>query len=309
MASAYLKGTRKTYSFEERKILISLINKYEIIEGKKSDSVSICKRKSAWSLVAEEYNSLVGPQGARSAVQLRRCWENMKACKRNREEKKTRTKAVYQWTKDETRGRDQCWEVAATCGQNTSEAPTSTGTVGLPPNVLFEPTDSEPFTLQSVCTTRLQKPSCSKDADSCRDMSYGDTFKQIITDKNKYEAFVASCSPMVDCQVKSVKTNADPVTINQSAKDTLEKAHVNSGLNNSHILTSPSVMQQYNRKRKSAQREEELHMLALSEAQMKVDIAAMLKEEARIKLEEAHYRKEEARLRMLLFTYKLDRVK
>lgn len=120
---------------------------------------------------------------------------------------------------------------------------------------------------------------------------------------------MASCGPMVDCQGKSVKTNADSLTINQSAKDILEKAHVNSGPNTSHILTSPSVVQQYNRKRKSVQREEELHMLALSEAQMKVDIAAMLKEEARIKLEEAHYRKEEARLRMLLFTYKLDRVK
>ncbi|EFN88770.1 myb/SANT-like DNA-binding domain-containing protein 3 [Harpegnathos saltator] len=309
MASTSLKGTRKTYSFEERRILISLINKYEIIEGRKSDSVSICKRRSAWSLVAEEYNSLVGPQAARSAVQLRRCWENMKACKRNREEKKSRAKAVCQSTKDETLGRSQCWEVA-TCSQNTElEAPKSTGTVGLPPNVLFEPTDSEPFTLQSVCTTRFQKPSCSKDADSCRDMSYGDMFKQTIADGNKCDTFIASYGPIVDCQEKSVKTNADSLTVNQSADDALEKGHVNSGSNTSHILTSSSVMHQYNRKRKSAQREEELHMLALSEAQMKVDIAAMLKEEARIKLEEAHYRKEEARLRMLLFTYKVDRVK
>ncbi|XP_014472711.1 PREDICTED: uncharacterized protein LOC106743415 [Dinoponera quadriceps] len=305
MASMPLKGTRKTYSFEERRLLISLINKYEIIESRKSDSFFVCKRGSAWSLIAEEYNSLVGPQAARSAVQLRRCWENMKACKRNREEKRIRTKAVCQSTKDETRGKSQCWEVA-TCGQNTSEAPTSTGTVGLPPNVLFEPTDSEPFTLQSVCTARLQKPSCSKDADSCRDSNYGDTFKRMTADGNKCDTFAASYDPMVNYQERSVKTNADSLTINQSVENVLEKDHVNLGPN---ILTSPSVMQQYNRKRKSAQREEELHMLALSEAQMKVDIAAMLKEEARIKLEEAHYRKEEARLRMLLFTYKLDRVK
>lgn len=73
---------------------------------------------------------------------------------------------------------------------------------------------------------------------------------------------------------------------------------------------SPSVLHEQPRKTKrSLHREEELHVLALSEAQMKVDIAAMLKEEARIKLEEAHYRKEEARLRMLLFTYKLERIK
>lgn len=90
MASASLKGTRKTYSFEERKVLISLINKYEIVQDRKSDPISICKRKSAWSRITEEYNSTVGPRGARSAVQLRRCWENMKACKRNREEKKLR---------------------------------------------------------------------------------------------------------------------------------------------------------------------------------------------------------------------------
>lgn len=90
MASASFKGTRKTYSFEERKILISLINKYEIIENRKSDPISICKRKSAWSQIAEEYNWIVGPQGARSAIQLRRCWENMKICKRNRENKKPR---------------------------------------------------------------------------------------------------------------------------------------------------------------------------------------------------------------------------
>lgn len=90
MASASLKGTRKTYSFEEREILISLINKHEIIENRKSDPISICKRKFAWSQIAEEYNCIVGPQAARSAIQLRRCWENMKFCKRNRVEKISR---------------------------------------------------------------------------------------------------------------------------------------------------------------------------------------------------------------------------
>jgi len=90
MASVSLRGTRKTYSFEERKILISLINKHVIVEDRKSDPISICKRKSAWSRIADEYNSMVGPQGARSAMQLRRCWENMKACKRLRDEKRSR---------------------------------------------------------------------------------------------------------------------------------------------------------------------------------------------------------------------------
>ncbi|KYN37037.1 hypothetical protein ALC56_08828 [Trachymyrmex septentrionalis] len=311
MASASLKGTRKTYSFEERKILISLINKHEVVQNRKSDPISICKRKSAWSRITEEYNLIVGSRGARSTIQLRRCWENMKACKRNRDEKKFRDniKAVCQSTKD--RARNQCWE-GITCGQNVPKAPMSTGTVGLPPNVVFEPKDSEPFTLQSVCTAGPQNSNCSKkDVDSHENSNSGGTFKQMIADRDNCDT-IASPNSMNDYYEKFVGRNADSPTIDQSTDNDFEKiAHreSNPGPSALYDLISPRVVQEHNPKRKSAQREEELHMLALSEAQMKVDIAAMLKEEARLKLEEAHYRKEEARLRMLLFTYKLDRIK
>ncbi|XP_018401381.1 PREDICTED: uncharacterized protein LOC108778652 [Cyphomyrmex costatus] len=303
MASASLKGTRKTYSFEERKILISLISKYEFVQNRKSDPISICKRKSAWSRITEEYNLIVGSRGARSTVQLRRCWENMKACKRNREEKKFREnmKAICQSTKDE-RARNQCWE-GITCGQNVPDVPMPAGTVGLPPNVVFEPKDSEPFTLQSVsCTAGPQNSNClKKDVDS-RENS------------NHNCGTIAFLDSMNDYYEKFVRRNADSPTIDQSMGNGFEKIahqenHVNPGPSALYNLISPRVVQEHNRKKKSAQREEELHMLALSEAQMKVDIAAMLKEEARLKLEEAHYRKEEARLKMLLFTYKLDRIK
>ncbi|EZA62052.1 hypothetical protein X777_06738 [Ooceraea biroi] len=312
MASVPLRGTRKTYSFEERKILISLINKHVIVEDRKSDPISICKRKSAWSRIAGEYNSMVGPHGARSAMQLRRCWENMKACKRLRDEKRSRcgTKAVSQSIKDEERERNQCWE-DITCGQNTSEAPTSTGTVGLPPNVVFEPKDSEPFTLQSVCTAaRPQNLSCARrDVDSHRDLSFS-AFGQMIASGDKCDVVAPLHSSMDDCCDGAMKVNVDSPVIDQPAADEgLERSRANPGPSVPYTLVSPSVVQEHNRKRKSAQQEEQLHVLALSEAQMKVDIAAMLKEEARIKLEEAHYRKEEARLRMLLFTYKLDRIK
>lgn len=64
-------------------------------------------------------------------------------------------KAVCQSTKDERWARNQCWG-GITRGQNVPEAPLSTGTVGLPPNVVFEPKDSEPFTLQSVCAAESQ---------------------------------------------------------------------------------------------------------------------------------------------------------
>ncbi|XP_053996538.1 myb/SANT-like DNA-binding domain-containing protein 3 [Hylaeus anthracinus] len=288
MASS-LKSTRKTYSFEERKILIALINKYEDIEEKKSDPVSMCKRKSAWSQLANEYNSMVGPQGVRSAVQLRRCWENMKACKRNREEKKLRvSKSFCQLSKDHARSK--YWENR----NSVTEAPIS-GSVGLPPNVMFEPKESEPFTLQSVHTV---KPSTKnlKDENYCKDTD------SLI---NKVDPHHLPHGPMGDCYDKSVQNSNSPTIGNTpEGNDKIYKS------NPRQTLISPSIVHEQPRKAKrSLHREEELHSLALSEAQMKVDIAAMLKEEARIKLEEAHYRKEEARLRMVLFTYKLDRIK
>ncbi|XP_018312333.1 uncharacterized protein [Mycetomoellerius zeteki] len=219
-------------------------------------------------------------------------------------------KVVCQSTKDE-RARNQCWE-GITCGQNVPEVPMSTGTVGLPPNVVFEPKDSEPFTLQSVCTAGPQNPNClKKNVDSRENSNSGGTFKQMIADRDNCGT-IASPDSMNDYYEKFIRRNADSPTIGQSMDIGFEKIthrESNPGPSALYNLISPRVVQEHNRKRKSAQREEELHMLALSEAQMKVDIAAMLKEEARLKLEEAHYRKEEARLRMLLFTYKLDRIK
>lgn len=93
MASTSLigKGTRKTYSFEEREILVNLIYKYlnGVEEDKNSETGSTTsKRKSVWSQLTEEYNSLVGPDNTRSSIQLRRCWENMKANKKNRDDKR-----------------------------------------------------------------------------------------------------------------------------------------------------------------------------------------------------------------------------
>lgn len=115
---------------------------------------------------------------------------------------------------------------------------------------------------------------------------------------------------MTDCFDKSRKDLESPA-VDQLDKDELsEKNRIIFKSNATQTLISPSIVhEQPRRMKRSLHKEEELHVLALSEAQMKVDIAAMLKEEARIKLEEAHYRKEEARLRMLLFTYKLDRIK
>ncbi|XP_017755743.1 PREDICTED: myb/SANT-like DNA-binding domain-containing protein 3 [Eufriesea mexicana] len=296
MASSSLKSTRKTYSFEEREILITLINKYEDIEDKRSDPISMYKRKSAWSQLANEYNSMVGPQGIRSAVQLRRCWENMKACKRNREEKKLRSvsKGFCHLSKDHTRSKN--WENR----NSIPEVPIATGTIGLPPNVVFEPKESEPFTLQSVCTIKPTKHTL-KEENNCKDPD---------SISSKIDSNSLSHGTVTDCFDKP-KKDLDLSVVEQLDKDeTSEKNRLIFKSNGTQTLISPSIVHEQSRRTKrSLHKEEELYVLALSEAQMKVDIAAMLKEEARIKLEEAHYRKEEARLRMLLFTYKLDRIK
>ncbi|OAD58090.1 Myb/SANT-like DNA-binding domain-containing protein 3 [Eufriesea mexicana] len=292
MASSSLKSTRKTYSFEEREILITLINKYEDIEDKRSDPISMYKRKSAWSQLANEYNSMVGPQGIRSAVQLRRCWENMKACKRNREEKKLRSvsKGFCHLSKDHTRSKN--WENR----NSIPEVPIATGTIGLPPNVVFEPKESEPFTLQSVCTIKPTKHTLKEENN--------------YSISSKIDSNSLSHGTVTDCFDKP-KKDLDLSVVEQLDKDeTSEKNRLIFKSNGTQTLISPSIVHEQSRRTKrSLHKEEELYVLALSEAQMKVDIAAMLKEEARIKLEEAHYRKEEARLRMLLFTYKLDRIK
>lgn len=85
-------------------------------------------------------------------------------------------KALCQSTKEERWARSQYWE-GINCGQNVPEAPMSTRTTGLPPNVVFEPKDSEPFTLQSVCTVGSQNPNClKKDVNSREDSNCNKLF-------------------------------------------------------------------------------------------------------------------------------------
>ncbi|KAK2587534.1 hypothetical protein KPH14_003671 [Odynerus spinipes] len=314
MASVSLKGTRKTYSFEEREILITLINKYEDIEERKSDPISMCKRKSAWTQLAEEYNSMVGPQGARSAVQLRRCWENMKACKRNREEKKSRgnSKSFCQLSKNHGRSTVPCWEGGSTY-ENGTEVPAPTSGNGcLPPNIVFEPKDSEPFTLQSVCATKPAKMNLKKEPENsnCNE-STGGAFKHIsgISEMTGSKQQLA-CGTMADCRGTNDLSMSSSMVDRSDEEESIEQGQLTCRSNATQTFLSPSRINEHVRRtRRSVQKDDELQLLALSEAQIKVDIAAMLKEEARIKLEEAHYRKEEARLRMLFFTYKLDRIK
>lgn len=76
------------------------------------------------------------------------------------------------------------------------------------------------------------------------------------------------------------------------------------------LSTSPRRQaKQRNPKSARLQKNGELYVFAISEAQLKLDTAAILKEEAKLKLEEAEYRKEEARMRMICATYKLQKLR
>lgn len=79
------KPPRKTYSLEERKILVSLINKFKKESADENVIDGDTKRKFMWPQLMEEYNALVGKGNERTATQLRRCWENMKANQKNRD--------------------------------------------------------------------------------------------------------------------------------------------------------------------------------------------------------------------------------
>ncbi|XP_015174141.1 PREDICTED: myb/SANT-like DNA-binding domain-containing protein 3 [Polistes dominula] len=321
MAPVSIKGTRKTYSFEERKILISLINKYEDIEDRKSDPISMSKRKSAWSLLVEEYNSIVGPQSARSAVQLRRCWENMKACKRNREEKKTRnnSKSSSQLSKDFNQSSISSWENGNIYENHKPEVTPANGNGCLPPNVVFEPKDSEPFTLQSVSATKPTNICLKKEPETSGNESNADNTLNNISD---IQDTIINKQTISMIQSQGIMSNDNHQELNNLSimdhrsmdeEESIEPNHLayKPDRTQAFVLSSPSGVNDshVNHKTKVLQKEDELQLLALSEAQIKVDVAAMLKEEARIKLEEAVYRKEEARLRVLFFTYKLERIK
>lgn len=60
-------------------------------------------------------------------------------------------------SKDHTRSKS--WENR----NSIADVSISTGTIGLPPNVVFEPKESEPFTLQTVCSIKPPKQSLKEE--------------------------------------------------------------------------------------------------------------------------------------------------
>ncbi|XP_048508398.1 uncharacterized protein LOC105687680 [Athalia rosae] len=207
-------------------------------------------------------------------------------------------------------------------GQRSLDNSGTASTVGLPPNVVFEPKASEPFTLQSVSASKAAKLTLKNSVQrdyECKELMAGLPSKQniaLVTDFSTKMEPQPPIGPMGDCPEKFLSDPESCTEDNQSEccrdQEGVEEQGVPLKPNASQAMqTSPIIFQNRHRRTNSyAQtRDEELHLLTLSEARIKVDVAALQKEEARVRLEEVRYRKEEAKLRMLVLTYKLERIK
>lgn len=72
------------FSDSDKEILINLVMKYkDVLESKKTDALSINKKKATWCKLSAEYNSIHGVR-PRDVKQIRKCWENLK-CKWKKE--------------------------------------------------------------------------------------------------------------------------------------------------------------------------------------------------------------------------------
>ncbi|XP_008208597.1 uncharacterized protein LOC103316501 [Nasonia vitripennis] len=304
------KGTRKTYSFEEREILVNLIYKY-LVDGDEEKpldtSGSGSKKKSAWSQLTEEYNSLVGSDNSRTSIQLRRCWENMKANKKNRDDKRTTEK---------------------TASENLPpQLPPAN--VALPPNVVFRSSDSEPFTFEGMLPSNFKKQESNlDDKRTTEKMATGDPLLQplptslrlppnAVLQPNDSEPFAfEGLLPSTfqrhsnkDIELNGHAAGSEQVENRESVA--MDKIFVDTEDPPSKKMKKKSPKNQIKPKlpKSNKMQKNELYEYTISEAQLKLDTAALLKEEAKLKLEEAEYRKEEARMRMICANYKLQRLR
>ncbi|XP_077486910.1 uncharacterized protein LOC144098272 [Amblyomma americanum] len=69
---------RVNFSEEERSVLIDLVSKYQtIVENKRTDGVSLDKKKKTWKEITDVYNCRPNVR-FRTEAQLRKCWDNLK---------------------------------------------------------------------------------------------------------------------------------------------------------------------------------------------------------------------------------------
>ncbi|OXU27369.1 hypothetical protein TSAR_004201 [Trichomalopsis sarcophagae] len=314
------KGTRKTYSFEEREILVNLIYKY-LVDGDEEKPLDISgsgsKKKSAWSQLTEEYNSLVGSDNSRTSIQLRRCWENMKANKKNRDDKRF----IYDYLSTLAKFNHYLYPLSKRTTEKTASEnlppQLPPATVALPPNVVFRSSDSEPFTttekiatadppLQLLPTSLRLPPNAVLQPNDSEPFAFEgllpSTFQR-LSNTGKLQNID------IDIELNGHAAGSEQVENRESVA--MDKVFVDTEDPPSKKMKKKSPKNQIKPKlpKSNKMQKNELYEYTISEAQLKLDTAALLKEEAKLKLEEAEYRKEEARMRMICANYKLQRLR
>ena len=72
-----MNSKRQIFSPQEKSLLINIIKDYKGIEEKKTDNVSLKKKKSLWEEITQLFNSQ-GIGAKRDKKELKKCWMNSK---------------------------------------------------------------------------------------------------------------------------------------------------------------------------------------------------------------------------------------
>ncbi|XP_014232069.1 uncharacterized protein LOC106655974 [Trichogramma pretiosum] len=273
-----VKGTRKTYSFAERELLVNLIYKYLINNSEEerndnsdaapstSGTSATVKRKSLWAQLTDEYNSQVGAENTRSCIQLRRCWENMKTHQKKYREEESK-KAAEKSTSSQ-----------ATATDCTTSQPSAVG-----------------GTNSSLNGVALSQPS---------DSSVPVPMKLLIESQDGLETD--------DTKNDLLKIEDEKQMLDETADEELESFRMKYAHKRKFVSPKSKIPQKQPKIQKAYKTKKsnnEMHEYTMSEAQLKLDTAAILKEEAKLRLEEAEYKKEEAKMRMICASYKLQKLR
>ncbi|XP_069674522.1 myb/SANT-like DNA-binding domain-containing protein 3 [Periplaneta americana] len=78
-----MAAEHKLYTAEEKLLLIDLVGKHKILEDKRTDIISLSKKKKTWEDVCNAYNEEANVT-KRTVQQLKKCWVNIKS-KRKKE--------------------------------------------------------------------------------------------------------------------------------------------------------------------------------------------------------------------------------
>lgn len=73
-----MEPRKVNFTEEERAVLMDLVTEYHhILECKKTDAVSVMRKKKTWEKLTDEFNSRHNVR-PRTSKQLKKCWDNLK---------------------------------------------------------------------------------------------------------------------------------------------------------------------------------------------------------------------------------------